>query len=73
MVLPPLSWAPRFPVYNLQELKAFKRPKYKNIIWDGPENWKRLDWLSILDTHKTYIENFIQIRQKEEKENAPKV
>tara|TARA_B100000749_G_scaffold280899_1_gene281113 strand:- start:211472 stop:212734 length:1263 start_codon:yes stop_codon:yes gene_type:complete len=35
----------RFPVYLSNELKQLKRGSFKNVSFDGPENWVNLDWL----------------------------
>lgn len=48
--------APRFPLFSREKLQRFYRLKAGNLIFDGPEMWKGLDWASQFETQSEILE-----------------
>ncbi len=57
--------APHLPVYSPLTLENFRQPKQKNMLWCGPEVWKRLDTSALLEYQS---EIMIRILGEEDKQ-----
>lgn len=47
---------PLFPVYNEESLIRLKTARFKNIQFDGPERWARLDWTGRFSFQQTLVQ-----------------
>lgn len=54
----------RFPVYSLEAHRKLRRTRYKNLIFDGPEEWPNMDWIGRFQRHHALVESFLEEKNK---------